>query len=484
MTDPGPDPVTSVRGGEKFGSMKTKSRLRTKWAHDDGRSVVGTYKAVNAAEMDATVRLREEAAELSMAKRELDDACRQVNRMVDEVLEKDRIIEARSDKLEELMTRLELEAADLDDRLDEVARREQRITAREDRLDALQERLDARNVELAKLTGEAELVLRDRDGVAQERTRLEEYGNVLLEREQRLQESWDACARAALLGKEMNGSMEHALYCDAGFAGLRRDAKLAEDLTIAAPASRCPGCARHETRLQRWALALALESNALKARTERLAHDEAQFKDEIVTAKSLHKAAEAMLAEMNARDAELARGFNELEAREARLTARVAQADAREKTLEDETREADARAAKMAARERAVRALEQTWNDRYEDLVAREETTSKMQHRMARQREGLEMREADLIEAEERTRIELVELAAKRRALHDVEALLDRQQGEVSARELDADALLSEAHKERELIREFELELERKWERLAELAMDLEERKEEIVTNG
>ena len=145
--------------------------------------------------------------------------------------------------------------------------------------------------------------------------------------------------------------------------------------------------------------------------------------------------------------------------------------------------EAEARAAKLASRERAVRALEQTWNDRYEDLVAREETTSKMQHRMARQREALEQREGDLIEAEERTRIELVELAAKRRALHDLEALLDRRQGEVSARELDADALLSEAYNERELIREFEAELERKWERLAELAMELEERKDETVTD-
>jgi hypothetical protein len=503
------DPVISARGGEKFGSMKTKSRLPTKLAttleglrvDGDGRSVVGTYKSVSVAEMEAMSRLREEAAVLSMAKRELDEASGQVNHMLDEVLEKDRAIDARSDKMDELMTRLELEAADLDDRIDEVERREsaaaemeqalvqreqaiaedkRRITVREDRLDSLQERLDARNAELAKLTGEAEVVLRDRDVLAQERNMLEEYGKVLLERESKLRESWDACARAALLGKDT--LMDNVLSCDAGFTGLRRDAKLAEDLTIAAPASRCPGCARHETRLQRWALSLALESNSLRARAERLAHDEAQFKDEIASAKSNHKAAEAMLAEMNSREAELARGFSELEAREASLATRVAQADNREKTLEDETQEAEARAAKLASRERAVRGLERTWNDRHEDLVAREETTSKMQHRMARQREALELREADLLEAEERTRVELVELAAKRRALHDVEALLDRRQGEVSSRELDADALLGEAHKERELIQEFELELERKWERLAELAMDLEGRKQEAVT--
>ena len=453
MTDP--DPATGRE--RKFGSLR---RLRTKLADDDGRSVFGTYKAVNAAEIEAMVRHREEAAEVN------------------------RVLEARDAILEEMLTRLEgleLQAADLDDRLDEVSRRETAAAAmeralaqREGRLDVLRERLDAGNAE-------AELVLRDREGLAQERARLEEFANVLLERELKLKESWDACARAALLGKVEDGcrSMERILLD----SGLQRDAKFAEDLTAAAPARRCPGCGRHETRLQRWALSLALESNALKARSERVAHDENQFKDEILTAKSLHKDAEAMLAEMNARDAELARGFHELEDREARLTVRVAQADAREKGLEGEREEAEARAAKLASRERAVRALEQTWNDRYEDLVAREETTSKMQHRMARQREALEQREGDLIEAEERTRIELVELAAKRRALHDVEALLDRRQGEVSAHELDADALLSEAYNERELIREFEAELERKWERLAELAMELEERKDETVTD-
>ncbi len=45
MTDP--DPAT---GRKKFGSLR---RLRTKLADDDGRSVFGTYKAVNAAEIEA-----------------------------------------------------------------------------------------------------------------------------------------------------------------------------------------------------------------------------------------------------------------------------------------------------------------------------------------------------------------------------------------------------------------------------------------------
>ena len=175
--------------------------------------------------------------------------------------------------MEGLMTRLELEAADLErreaaassvetamaKREEELAEGKRRLSAREDRFDLLQERLEVRNAELIRLMGEAEHVLRDRGSVAQERSSLEECGKALLERESKLRESWDACARAALLGKD--ASMERVLYCDV--EALRRDAKFAEDLAIASPAARCPGCARHETRLQRWAIARELDADAL-----------------------------------------------------------------------------------------------------------------------------------------------------------------------------------------------------------------------------
>ena len=85
MTDP--DPATGRE--RKFGSLR---RLRTKLADDDGRSVFGTYKAVNAAEIEAMVRHREEAAEVN------------------------RVLEARDAILEEMLTRLEgleLQAAEI-----------------------------------------------------------------------------------------------------------------------------------------------------------------------------------------------------------------------------------------------------------------------------------------------------------------------------------------------------------------------------------
>lgn len=448
-----------------------------------------TWNTASKREKGAISQLQEQAALLSETKSEMDLMSTAMKSLLDGILEKDRAVEARSkdlsDRLVEVLRRETAALAaeeDLRKKALELSHREQNLaqeqllvaaSAREleekrssmssqaEHLLKLEEQA-AKSIERGRaLADEAQSVLKDKEIVSKQREILKEYENALNEREFKLRESWDACASSALFSPAMSG--------------LRQDAKLAE-LASLSPSAPCASCVKYETQLQRWAVCLALEAAALKARSDRLGREKAQFDDEIAGAKSNRRATEALMQEIKSREVELECAFNEMEARQASLEARSEQADARERDLKVEIQNADARSAELTLREKAVKSLEGLWNDRSQDLLAREETASKMQRRMARQREALELREADLIEGEERARIELVELAAKRNKLRDLEALLDRKLKAVSEREFDADVLLQSAQKERELIREFETDMEQKFGRLVKLAMDLEAR--------
>lgn len=117
------------------------------------------------------------------------------------------------------------------------------------------------------------------------------------------------------------------------------------------------------------------------------------------------------------------------------------------------------------------------------DIRERERMVNDLQQRLMRQRESLESRESTLLDDEERIRSELVELVSKRNSLNALEAQLLKKENQLKERELDADNLLIEASREKQLFYEMEREIDEKFRRVSELALELESRDKTPVGN-
>ena len=437
-------------------------------------------KAVEVAERhEAALRLKLEAEEtMHEQQREKETVLERENRVIE--------TEERLAGLQEALTARNMELMALNEATlaREAAAAESKVAA-EERMDQARA-LEQESLAWKQRSEEAEAVLCDKEVVARHMRALREYSDALSDREFKLRESWDACvAQASALVDTEDTSMRFVVSPEAMDA-IRRDAKLAEDLTSSSSSAGvpCAACTKHETRLQRWAVNLALETNALRARTERVAHAEACHRQEIAEAKANRETADALMSEISVKELELDCAVPALEAREKAIERKSAMLEEKERDLERALEKVARDALELSTRERALKALETRWEDRVAEVSSREQSMASMQRRMAEQRSTLESRELHVMEEEERLRVELIELADKRTKLQSAADSLKIAEQRVAERELDADTLLVEARRETELVREFEQDLALKFRRLGALALEIESREQGVVAGG
>jgi len=456
-----------------LGARADELARRERDAADQERAIESSV----AASHEAAERLRAEASAM-MAELDGDRATLKAR--------EDRVINTE-ENLAALQDELTARNIDLMNLKEEVLAREASTSAAQTAADARMEQAEALELEALawkQRSDDADAVLSEKDVVKRHAAALRAYNDALSEREYKLRESWKACATQAASLVDADDSALRWVLSEECTESIRLDAKLAEDLAQLSSPFPCATCARHETNLQRWAVNLALENNHLKARAERVLHEETRFKAEAAEAKANRAAAEALMVEIQTKEVEVNSALAVLENKEALVSKRMASTAEGERDLESARGKMAVDAGELRTRTRALKSLEQRWESRHAEVVQREHLASDMQRRMMEQRKALEMRELAVHDDEERIRVEAVELAAKRLQLRGLEEEVRRRARELGDREQDATRLHVEARKGLLLVDEFEREMSVKFASLSHIALQLEQREELVSASG